>query len=131
MENAAIQLLFILLPSKTEFIYKKLLIELKLLLAAMAPESILIDYEVAMMNAISNQFLDSVIRGCLFHRNQCIYRKIQQNGLKQKYDQDVKFALKRRYLPAVAFVPIANVVQAFEELLHYEFFPEEAQSIVD
>jgi hypothetical protein len=54
---------------------------------------------------------------------QCLYRNIQSNGLQHRYENDADFAMQMRHLPSLAFVPVEDVTQAFEELLSRVDFP--------
>lgn len=65
----------------------------------------------------------------LFHFSQCILGRIQSDGLKRRYETD--FALKLRLLSALAFVPTADVVEAFETICEQNVLPAEAQSVFD
>lgn len=51
-----------------------------------------------------------------FHLSQCIYRKVQALGLSNDYVNDENLRLQVKILPALAFVPINDVIDAFEEL---------------
>ena len=44
---------------------------------------IMIDFEVAAINAIINKFPNSVIKGCLFHMNQYLWLKYKSMGFQQ------------------------------------------------
>ena len=41
--------------------------------------------------------------------------------------QDFEFALNIRLLPALAFVPVSDVVSSFEELIESEYFDQNEQ----
>jgi hypothetical protein len=60
------------------------------------------------------------ILGCLFHFGQCVWRHIQNLGLKKKYQEDKPFHLNVKKLLALAFVPVLDVVKAYE-LIAEEF----------
>ncbi|KAG8176080.1 hypothetical protein JTE90_025538 [Oedothorax gibbosus] len=83
---------YALLPSKTEAVYSQLLAALKVLNPNLNPETILIDFEKAAMNAFKANFENTSIRGCFFHLSQAIWRKIQQLGLQARYASDGDFA---------------------------------------
>ena len=51
--------------------------------------------------------------------------------MKSQYENNAEFALKMRLLPALAFVPTADVVNAFEIIVDENMLPEDAQPIVD
>ena len=130
-ENDSLPLVFGLLPDKTEETYIKFLQEIKNIEPSCAPLSVTIDFERAMMNACSKEFLNTELNGCFFHFSQCIFRAIQANGLKQRYETDASFALRMKMLPALAFVPVPTVTEAFDLLCDNDIFPHEAQDVVD
>jgi hypothetical protein len=45
------------------------------------------DFEAAVISAINKVFPDSVIIGCNFHFNQCLWRQIQNIFLKVEYKE--------------------------------------------
>nr|CAI5844980.1 unnamed protein product [Callosobruchus analis] len=61
----------------------------------------------------------------------CILRKIQTEGLIKKYETEPEFALKMKFLSALAFVPTTDVVEAFEIVCDENMLPEDAQPILD
>ena len=60
---------------------------------------------------------------CFFHLTQNIHRRIQNAGLQARYENDAPFALQCRMISAIAFVPPADVPDAFEALSE-EVVPE-------
>jgi hypothetical protein len=85
------------------------------------------DFEPALFGAFAEIYEGIRSRGCFFHFGQCLWRKIQQNpDLQKKYtdDKDPDFSLKLRQLMALAFVPEADVIDKFEELMASPFFIE-------
>ena len=93
------------------------------------PETILTDFELAVINAFQEVFVGVDVHGCLFHLSQNIYRKVQEQGLQVRYSNEPEFALRIRMLAALAFVPMPNVLDAFESLM--ETFPMEAIPVAD
>ena len=71
----------------------------------------------------------AIISGCLFHFGQCIWRQLQALGLQKKYQEDKPFNLSVRKLIALAFLPIVDVVKAFD-LLSDEF-DDDADKLLD
>ena len=130
-QKGSLPLVFALLPDKTEETYVTFLQQLKNLEPMCAPISVTIDFEKAMMKACLKEFPNTEQNGCFFHFSQCIFRAIQNIGLKRKYETDTDFALRMRMLPALAFVPVGTVVEAFELLCDNNTFPHEAQEVVD
>ena len=79
----------LVLPNKTKSIYTLLFNELRNIALQndliLNPKTITVDYEKAAIGALKNIFPNSKIKGCNFHFNQCIFRKIQEIGLRQDY----------------------------------------------
>ncbi|KAB0801401.1 hypothetical protein PPYR_01533 [Photinus pyralis] len=132
-DHVAIPLIYALLPNKTEQTYLNLLREIKNLLPAddAQPQTIMTDFEVAMINAIRIEFPQTIHRGCFFHLCQSIFRHIQENGLKREYERNPEVALTLKLLPALAFVPPQDVIPAFEDICEQNIFSPELQVIVD
>uniref|UniRef100_V5ID01 MULE transposase domain-containing protein n=3 Tax=Ixodes ricinus TaxID=34613 RepID=V5ID01_IXORI len=64
---------------------------------------------MAAMNAIRRVFPATVLKGCLFHFTQCLYRKIQKAQLQTRYAEDPDFSIKMRMLFALAFLPAHQI----------------------
>lgn len=115
-------LVFALLESKEEMAYRKV-IEVVLSAAEsfkiqfQIPHYVMTDLELAIINAILD-LVGDVIRTCLFHLSQAVFRKIQGTAdLLQKYndpqDRSIRDAAHR--LCALAFVPLHDVELTFGE----------------
>ena len=57
-----------------------------------------------------------------------IFRKIQSLGFQNRFKDDENFAHKVRMLAALAFVPLPDVIDAFESVA--DEFPLDAQEVV-
>lgn len=123
--------IYALLPNKQGATYVRLFAQLKVLQRNLNPESIMSDFELAAINAFIAEFPQAQQRGCFFHHNQCIWRKIQALGLAQRYENDEVFALQAKMLPTLAFIPPEHVVQAFEILTGGNILPAELDPLVD
>ena len=55
--------------------------------------------------------LGVIIKGCFFHLSSNLWKKIQNNGLKQLYENDQGFSTSMRMIASVAFVLILDVPQ--------------------
>jgi hypothetical protein len=89
----------------------------------LTPDLILTDFESGFQNAMSISFPNIVLQGCFFHFSQCIWRQIQQHyEIAKKYREDEEFALHLRQLGALAFVPVSDLVSAFDTLMETSFF---------
>jgi len=71
-------------------------------------------------------------QGCLFHLSQCIWKRLRQtDDLQSKYTTDCQFALEVRQLPALAFVPVDQVVSAFEQLQDSKYYTDNEPEMRD
>lgn len=116
---------FVLTPNRTTATYKRVLQKLKELRPSVAPNSIMSDFEQSFINASESIFPSAEHRGCFFHFRQANYRHVQRDhNLLYQDTNDPEFSLHLRMLMALAFVPIAGVVEAFEELDGSQFFTD-------
>ena len=89
------------------------------------------EFEQAALVAFSRVYPNAKQQGCLFHLSQCIWRRIQQtDGLQARYVSDGAFALDLRQLAALAFVPPADVINVFDELMDSNFFTTNADEVL-
>ena len=89
----------------------------------------MVDFEIGARNALLRVFPQVDIKGCFFHLLQCVYRKVQETGLQQRYQTDADFSLSVKIIPALAFCPLADVEEAFETLP--EDVGEDCQELLD
>lgn len=108
--------IYALLPNKTEATYSRMITMIKMIRPEFSPTKVLIDFELAAINAFKNAFPDTNVSGCFFHLNQAIVRKVNSLGLKRKYETEVEFSLLVKSIPSLAFVPQDEVVERFEDL---------------
>src|SRR6218665_2925770 len=69
------------------------------------PKFIMVDFELAIINALQVKFPTVTMCGCLFHLGQNIYRHIQKNGLDDAYRTNDETFLSLRKHSALAFYP--------------------------
>ena len=124
-KNTSVPRLFALLPNKTENTYERLFMAIKEQVPAFKPESVLLDFEKATMNAINKVYPNASLLGCLFHLGQSHYRKIVDLGLKTEYDSNGEFNRLMKKFTALAFLPPQDVVEAFLELTSQPDVPAE------
>ncbi|XP_034944254.1 uncharacterized protein, partial [Chelonus insularis] len=74
----------------------------------------MVDFERPFMDAIKETYPGIKISGCHFHFTQCVWRHIQLCGLQARYNKDVTFALNLKLLMALAYVPVNDVISAYE-----------------
>jgi hypothetical protein len=91
------------------------------------------DFEKAAIGAFTTAFPGLEITGCHFHLAQSVWRKIQDQGLSVHYRNDEDFAKVMRMLPALAYLPPADVEQAFEVIFDpaSRFYDVRGQEIFD
>ena len=82
-----------------------------------SPDNILVDFETAPINAFGQVFDGSIIKGCLFHQGQSLNRKVAEIGLKKDYETNMDFNMLVKSLLALSFVPEADVLIRFQELV--------------
>jgi hypothetical protein len=107
-ENYIYPVLFVLLPDKKETTYF-LLTLLKNWCVFWSPKIIKAVFEATVISAINKVFPDSVITGCNFHFNQCLWKQIQNIGLTVEYKEDEQVRIICRMCADLAYLPIDKV----------------------
>ena len=105
-----------LLANKQGDTYIEFLQQVRQLTNDAQPTSIMVDFERACINAITVVFPQANVIGCLFHLCKSIYRHVQSTGLQEQYLVDEVFRTNIRMIAALAFVPLGDIITAFEEL---------------
>lgn len=121
-DNWFIPLIYVLACDKKTTTYEEIFDELLKLQPDLKPNHITIDFEQSTIKALKSKFPTSNIHGCNFHFGQNLWRHIQQVGLQTKYSSDPDFALNIRLVLSLAFVPTADVEEAFQQLASSEFY---------
>ncbi len=91
------------------------------------PTFIILDFELASINALQRTFPDERLSGCLFHLGQNIYRNIQKNGLVDAYKTIDNVSLSLRKLSALACLPSEEIYDAFIAIS--ENIPNEVEAV--
>ena len=78
--NRVLPCVYALLPNKQQATHHRLFEILKEHHNALAPQIVMVDFELAVLNVIDASFPDSSKKGCFFHFSQAIFRKIQSLG---------------------------------------------------
>lgn len=122
-EEVAVPLVYALLTGKKTELYKEVLEVVKDAVARFNvprcnPMKVMTDFELAIINAVSEVFPNVPVSGCYFHLGQILYRRIQGDGLQAQYRDPADRSVKRfaHMLLALAFVPVADVRGAYKEL---------------
>ena len=117
------------LLGKKQGLYKTMLQEIKNLASNFDQPNVMVDFERASMNAIKNLFPTTTLHGCFFHLCQNVYRSVTQNGLKTLYGENEKFSQQIQTLPALTFLPVADVILTFEQIKIQ--FPAEDEPVLN
>ena len=120
---------YALLSDKKEETYNSFFLQLNSLKTGLNPVHFSVDFEQAAINAIRVSFPLTKINGCFFHFSQNVYRKIQSQGLQHQYMADYTFSQNVKMLVALAFMPLGDVINAFETLVAE--MPEQLDPIID
>lgn len=72
---------FVLLPNKEQHTYEVMLNLLKENIPGWRPEKVVVDFELAVINALRKTFPDAITRGCNFHFKQAITKKKRDFGI--------------------------------------------------
>ncbi|KRX53075.1 hypothetical protein T09_7520 [Trichinella sp. T9] len=80
-----------------------------ILVVNLNPESIICDFETALIPAIQGYFPNTRVQGCYFHFCQAVHRKVGELGLKTRYHQHEETRRKIRMLLTTAFLPVPHV----------------------
>ena len=134
LDQGAITVVYAFLPGKTTAIYEeylRALVEVRTDRGYdLDPQTVLVDFEVAISNAIQDVFgAQVVIRRCFYHLKQAIWRKIQELGLSVPYTTDAAFQKWARMMGAVAFLPLTDVPDAIDFLRNE--CPQEAEELLE
>ncbi|KAL4126931.1 hypothetical protein QTP88_011129 [Uroleucon formosanum] len=76
-----------------------------------------LDFELAVINAAKLIFGNDInIRGCFYHLCQSTYRKVQELGLSNTYQENEGFRLFCAMIDSLAFLPLNKVKEGMEYL---------------
>lgn len=115
--NEMMPVVYVLTPSKSKKSYKLILECLLHFESRLNPLSLMVDYEKSFLDDCDEIFPNTEIHGCHFHFSQCIWRKVQKYGFRQRYSDDKHFALNIKKFIALSFVPSDKVIMVYELLI--------------
>lgn len=117
-----IPLIYVLTTNRKESTYSDVFGKLLELEPAIKPIRAMVDFELAAINAINQNFENTIVSGCFFHLTQNVWKNIQKVGLQTRYNNHVEFAVNLRMIAALAFVPENDVVKAYEAVVSTNFW---------
>jgi len=89
----------------------------------------MIDFEMAAKKAYEELFVGIIVKGCLFHYGQSLFRKFVQIGFKTEYLEN---PILQVWFKSVALIPINTVETQFQNLkyqIKFEIFANEPTKI--
>ena len=102
-------LVYALLPSKSRADYNRMFTYLKEELQnrglQMSPQSVMADFELAVIQSLEMQLPGVEIQGCYFHFSQCLWRKVQALGMADLYKNDADTRNFIHKAAALPFIP--------------------------
>lgn len=124
-DNWHIPLVYILTTSRTRQDYDKIFDELLKLRPKLNPTDFTIDFEQAVIGSVKAHFPMAAVHGCYFHLMQNMWKHVQFVGLQTVYSEDAEFAFNIKLILALAYVPEADVLLAYEQLMETDFYSDE------
>ena len=115
VQDRIISCIYALLPDKSEDTYRRFFEEVRNTLdLEHSPQDIMIDFEIAAINAAAATFEGAEMKGCFFHLCSKLWKQIQRSGLQQRYIDDAEFDNTLRMVATLAFVPPDEVEGYFQ-----------------
>ena len=122
---------YALLPGKKKETYIELFRQVSFLTNdKMCPTSFMMDFELAQKQAVEVIFPQAHISACLFHLSQNILKKVQDAHMIKLFRKDQSFSENCKMIAAIAFVPLDEVLNAFETLAAWEGLHEKIDPIM-
>ena len=120
LQDRIIPCIYALLPDKSEDTCCRFFEEVRNTLdLEHSTQDIIIDFEIAAINAVAATFEGTEMKGCFFDLCLNLWKRIQRSGLPQRYIDDAEFANTLRMIAALAFVPPDEVKAYFEHYCDY------------
>lgn len=131
--ETAISVAYALLTNKTQQTYEELL---QALVDGCRdrhwdadPKTIILDFEIAVIQAIRSVIGNQVrIQCCFYHLTQSTWRKIQELGLSNLYRENEEFRVHCGMLDALALLPTEDVCQGMAYVR--DNFPDEGEALI-
>lgn len=119
--ESSLPLVYVLLSNTAENTFMKMFTKLKQLRPSnfeSPKRKLALDFEYTALSAFDKVFPSASLSGCFHQFRQSLWRALkQQPGLAELYLTDPTFSFKVHLLLALAFVPPADVVRAYDHLL--------------
>ena len=112
-----VPLCFILMSRRRRIDYEAVLRGIVSLVPNLNVNTVVSDFEAALWVGIRNILPDVRMRGCLFHFDQCVYRKMLTIGLKTDYILDINTRELCKQLMALPLLPAEHIPTMFDRLV--------------
>ena len=80
------------------------------------PQTVMADFELALVQSLEIQFPSAVIHGSFFLFSQCLWRKVRLLGLSDLYKNDAVTRSFIKKTAAIAFIPLAFICVAWSAI---------------
>jgi MULE transposase-like protein/FLYWCH-type zinc finger protein len=131
-QGVTFPLIYCLLPRRDAVTYRRMIKTIKDAAPNLNPKCLMGDFELASLNAFSDEFPQAEKKACFFHYAQCLFRNIQQHEkVYERYSTIPEFAFELRKLVALAFIPPQDVIATFDQLMDQDFFQENEEILLD
>lgn len=135
--ESAVSCVYAFLPGKSQAVYEELFQAIvdrcENLGFDLDPNTIVCDFELAVIKAAKSIFGDHIgVQGCFFHLTQSTWRKIQELGLSQMYQENRDVKLFCGMIDALAFLPCDKISEGLVFLRdNIPEDPEELEDLLD
>lgn len=110
-------LLYALMSGKSSDEYAELFFQIKKLTKRLKEVNLVVDFEAGINCGFNMVFFNDKIFFCLFHFGQAIIRRLQNYGLMQYYNDNLKHRIYLKMFCSLAFVPVESVIIEFQRLI--------------
>ncbi|KRZ15892.1 hypothetical protein T11_17394 [Trichinella zimbabwensis] len=96
--------------------FDNLIVKAAALGVVLQPQTVICDFETALIPAVQGSFPGVHVQGCYFHFCQAVLRKVADLGLRSRYLREAETKKVIKMLMATAFLPLAEVPAAVDLL---------------
>lgn len=123
INNGTVPAVYCLLPNKSTTIYNRMWEYIRRNIPNLSPTRIIVDFEKAAISSIQTNFPVVKICGCYFHFSQSVWRHIQgDSDVLNRYKSDCDFNLHVRMIVALAFIPVEDLILAYNLLTADQYY---------
>ncbi|XP_050430408.1 uncharacterized protein LOC126839253 isoform X2 [Adelges cooleyi] len=119
LQNHSIPVCYVLMESKTEAAYKKVVERFHAKFPEVRPLTIMIDYESALHKVFSQIYPEAQINSCWFHYVQALQKNIKKMGYVEQLKQSIEAKKCFKMCAALALLPANRVEEGFQEVKNH------------